>query len=273
MLIYLAGGVKIVKKNNSGVSETRNLALKVVTGEWISFIDSDDILPSDALQTLVEGISNDVDLVMAGYACMDEEGKLKGFNRDLISKKLTCQEALVEMFQPKDFSYQGSLWCKLFRTSVIKKNNLQFNSSIFFNEDRLFIVEFLCHSKHFVSYTTKNVYYYILRNKGTMASLQKSYNAKFATDFDAHVIMFDTICALFPDKNLKEMALKAMCDSYKKNHKMMLDFKDYNKDVHRKMLKALRNRNGLKTYILSLLKPFIGYIALLYCPRWFINRF
>ena len=61
------GRVRVFHKENGGVGSARNLGIDNAQGEWLYFVDSDDELMPDGLQVLVDGISEEVDMVMAGY--------------------------------------------------------------------------------------------------------------------------------------------------------------------------------------------------------------
>ena len=173
------------------------------------FLDSDDTLEPDALQLMYQSISNEnVDLVIAGYNRYDEDGtKIFGMSQREI-ETLSVDSALKEMYLPKDEEYQGYLWNKMFRGDIIKKAGLKFNESIAFNEDRLFITQYLCAASRDVAYTTTPVYNYVVRSTGAMGSLENSYNPKFATDFDAFVKMKNAVFAYTKDKRLRQLAVK-----------------------------------------------------------------
>ena len=56
--------IKVVHKENGGLSDARNAGMKVATGEYVSFIDSDDYISLDFYETLLETIvDNDSDIV------------------------------------------------------------------------------------------------------------------------------------------------------------------------------------------------------------------
>ena len=54
----------VFAQENQGVSAARNLGLAHARGEWITFVDGDDLLPPDALETLLSGAAEDVDMVV-----------------------------------------------------------------------------------------------------------------------------------------------------------------------------------------------------------------
>lgn len=264
--------VKVLHKENGGVSTARNVGLSNANGEWVYFVDSDDIVLSDALDTFANLIEANTDFVMAGFYISDESGtKIK---QPKVQKrcKLSPIQALKEMYKPSDFSYQGYLWCKLFKRSLIQQANLRFYDAISFNEDRLFILEYLCYTNN-ISYTTKPVYNYIQRSNSAMGALKRGYNKKFATDFEAMVLMYERISNFTKDSELIRLALKGICDSYKENHKMMLKFNKYDNEIHRHMFKCMLRTGAISIYLKSILRSFLGYIALLFFPQLIAKKY
>ena len=68
--------IQVIHKENGGVSSARNAGLDCAKGEWVYFIDPDDVLLPDGLRTLVDGISEEVDAVMGGYEEISLAGTL-----------------------------------------------------------------------------------------------------------------------------------------------------------------------------------------------------
>lgn len=259
--------IRVFHKLNGGVSSARNLALDNARGEWVCLVDGDDVIPQDALATYIRLISPDVDLVMAGFEKINERGMLLESPAKIVSKTLSHVEALREMFRPSDFSYLGYGVSKLYRTSVIKSCGLKFDEAISFNEDRLFVVNFICHSLKDVAYTTKSVYQYLLREGSAMGSLSKGYNKKFATDFDAYCQMYDVIKSSTGDEQLMLLAKEGICGSYKVNHKMMVLAQAYDSNIHRHMVKYLFKYRSVALYAKLALRTFVGTLSLLICPN------
>lgn len=259
--------IRVFHKQNGGVSTARNIGIDKAQGEWIYFVDSDDIVLPSALGTFCSLIYSDSELVMAGFYTSDENNTVREQRKMVRQCELSVIQALKEMYAPTDFCYQGYLWCKLFKRKVILQNNLRFEETISFNEDRLFIVEYLCHCLAPISYTTNAVYNYILRTDSAMSTLQKEYNKKFATDFDAFVLMYQRISEYTKDKELIHLSLNGICDSYKTNHKMMLNFNQYDRDIHRHMFKCMLQKGAILQYLKSILRPFLGYMGLLLFPK------
>lgn len=181
--------IRVFHKENGGVSSARNLGLKEAKGEWICFVDSDDELLAGGLQTMVEGISEEVDLVMAGYYELEGET----FQIDTTSFGGTGiidqNKALSMMYPSADLPYMGYPWGKLFKSNLVLERNLSFDEHVRIKEDTLFVVEYLCSIQKLVYYTSTPVYKYVKLPTGVMGGMSHSYNPNYLTSFDAVVRM------------------------------------------------------------------------------------
>lgn len=66
--------IRVVHKKNEGVSATRNLGLKLATGDYITFIDSDDFVDKLYLEVLYKSLTeNDADIASGNFASFNEE--------------------------------------------------------------------------------------------------------------------------------------------------------------------------------------------------------
>ena len=72
--------IKIVTSTHGGDAKTRTVALKVATGDYLLFVDSDDAITPDRVSTLVEAIEKDDKLlfVVTSWVTMDESGNITG---------------------------------------------------------------------------------------------------------------------------------------------------------------------------------------------------
>ena len=69
--------VSVYHQENSGVCAARNLGLDHACGEWITFVDSDDLLPADALETMLSAAEDHVDMVVCAHETFDEQGNIQ----------------------------------------------------------------------------------------------------------------------------------------------------------------------------------------------------
>ena len=76
--------IKVVHKENGGLSDARNVGMEVATGEYVSFIDSDDYISLDFYETLLETIvDNDSDIVECGVVKFYEDNSFDKYSDDL----------------------------------------------------------------------------------------------------------------------------------------------------------------------------------------------
>lgn len=133
--------IKIIQKINGGVSSARNVGLRKSNGEWICFVDSDDCIEPNYLESF--GIIDDsvIDLYAQGYRIIDTD------KTDIIKKP--CD---VGMFNPEEAfeilessDILNSPVFKLYKRSIIEKFNISFDENISYGEDHIFSLDYFAH--------------------------------------------------------------------------------------------------------------------------------
>ncbi|WP_353334002.1 glycosyltransferase family 2 protein [Bacteroides sedimenti] len=183
--------ITVIHKKNSGVSEARNSGIKNSKGKFVCFIDGDDYIENDMLEELfLQYNSNNCHLTVCGFQCEDEKGNLLYKTNSSNTYSFDTDSAICSLFDDSIYRYQGYVWNKLFSMEIINKFQLNFNSKIHFNEDRLFCFEYILHCKS-VSYSTNIKYHHIFYSSNTMSSINRNgvFNTKYLTDLDAFKIM------------------------------------------------------------------------------------
>ena len=74
-LSLLSPDIKVIHKPNGGVSDARNAGIEASVGEYLMFVDSDDLLPKMALQRCCNALESGADLVVGGYSLRSFSGK------------------------------------------------------------------------------------------------------------------------------------------------------------------------------------------------------
>lgn len=128
--------IRVFHRANGGVSSARNYGIEHATGEWITFIDSDDWVKPEYLSHLIEESTPDYDLIVGGY--VDEE------------KVYLIEESIYEVGNFIDLigRHRGggalrTVWGKLFKKSIIRDECLRFDDAIRAGEDSIFVLQYL----------------------------------------------------------------------------------------------------------------------------------
>ena len=176
--------ILLVDKANSGVSDTRNLGLKLASGKYVEFVDSDDYLDPDFTERLVAAAEeNEADFVIAPYKMVIPAGASKPEQvLDKIQDELGVMSvarppevreygflpagvydkdtfALRLMDKPASYFY-SVLWNKLYRRDILTGNDIQFVSEMRWAEDLVFNLRYIQYAQRFVA-IDKPGYYYV----------------------------------------------------------------------------------------------------------------
>lgn len=160
--------IRLIHKENTGVSETRNMALDLACGTYLQFLDSDDWITPNATRLFVEEAERyHCDMVISDFYRV--VGKRVAHKGDIYDDcVLTQEEFSAHMLQnPADF-YYGVLWNKLYRRDIVEKYHLRMNPEISWCEDFMFNLEYIRHAEVF--YALQVPVYYYVKTKGSLAS-------------------------------------------------------------------------------------------------------
>lgn len=149
--------IRVIHKPNGGVSSARNAGLEAATGKWFYFVDSDDFLPENALEALMERQQKyDADLVCGSFHIIKRGNK--SFDK-IYPEKTVERQAFGENLPFLMKEVYGSACGKLFSMELVKNHQLAFPVGIPWGEDATFFYRYLTHVSTVVT-TGHCVYHY-----------------------------------------------------------------------------------------------------------------
>lgn len=164
----------IVSIENSGVSTARNIGIDKAKGEFITFVDSDDIIDEKMIEKMVNSLQyNDAKLAICGMKISYYSSKrVKNIEVipciDYIGSKEQFNSTFGKLFYTKIYL---SIWGKLYNLALIKKNNIKFDPNIKIGEDMLFNYAYF-KIEFRSNFVREPLYVYEIRNH---KSLTKNY--------------------------------------------------------------------------------------------------
>lgn len=140
--------VRVFNKSNGGVCSARNMGLENASGDWITFCDSDDWVGEDWLMIYSMGINQGVDVVIQGID-YSREGDRSRYSHVGTSYIGDVKNGLLEINKYKIVGYPVN---KLFKRSIIRDNNLLFDTKFRTREDFDFVMRYMIYAKNMVCF-------------------------------------------------------------------------------------------------------------------------
>lgn len=159
--------IRIIRRENGGLSAARNSGLEVAEGEWIAFVDSDDWIEKDTIETCVSKISDRIDTIVFGVYVDNELGEADPNQADKEEYYRIKYEGEQEFTDDVILATDVAVWNKLFRASVIKDNGLRFPVGRLY-EDASFTYRFLLLAKLGYYINDTSMYHYVQRSNSIM---------------------------------------------------------------------------------------------------------
>ena len=157
--------IKVIHKENGGLSDARNKALEIATGDYIGFVDSDDYVSLDMYKTLVELLEkNDADISICQYVRFTENDTPQFTNDNEIYTFDNNIEVLKCMFSDKLVA--NAVWDKLYKKEIF--DGIRFPVGMNY-EDSYTTYKLILKANKF-AITTSKFYGYMQRSNSIMAT-------------------------------------------------------------------------------------------------------
>lgn len=154
-------------KDNGGVCSARNYGIDNAKGKWISFVDADDSLPVDSIETLCTHAElHNADLIIGNFTRIQGSDKIyvheydNEFINSYIWKRIDA----------------GRAWGQLYKSEIIKKHNIHFVDGLAYSEDNVFLTNYSIYVKS-LEYIADSIYYYNINSESVTFNPDKIKNA------------------------------------------------------------------------------------------------
>ena len=163
-----------IKQENKGVAVTRNESIKKANGDYIMFIDNDDYIDKDYIESFVNELEiEEYDVVIGGYRRPTENNK--------IIKKMSLKNTEWSKFMIM------APWAKIYKKDYLIKNNIEFldnniGEDVYFNmqalqlTDKIKIINYIGYNWFFFFYSVSNTSQRHYKELNIFDLLNKTYN-------------------------------------------------------------------------------------------------
>lgn len=154
--------IKVIHKENGGVSQARNIGIDNTNGKYVVFIDADDYIKNNYIQKLYEQcVFYKSDIGICGKYLVQEDGTIVDKSKS-IKKVMNKEEALKELLDEKYIF--TTLWDKMYKKEVLKKCKFDENKKI--GEDFDYLYQAILNSDT-ISINTEDILYYYVKREGS----------------------------------------------------------------------------------------------------------
>lgn len=175
--------IRVVHTRNNGPASARNAGINKSCGEFIFFIDADDIIDKNALSALIEIYNqHKSDIIVGDFNAIKNGNYGPGYKGVFpCDKKLNKQDVMnyarSYLKKPNRFTLFAYSWGRLFKASIIKSNNVLFNTDLHTFEDVAFNFNYLRYANE-VLYLAKAIYGHQVHDNYMSATMTISGNSK-----------------------------------------------------------------------------------------------
>lgn len=162
--------IQVIHKPNGGLSDARNAGVRVCTGEYAVFVDSDDYIESQMIEKLyTAAVKYDVPLAICRVHCMDDLGNPTGESDELCMPGACLDaEQLLPLFYQASGQFYIVAWNKLYHRSLLNEELFPVGK---WHEDEFVAAQIIWKAQR-IALVDHEGYFYITKRTGSIMASQ-----------------------------------------------------------------------------------------------------
>ena len=164
--------------DNNGVSNARNIGISLATGKYLTFVDSDDYLESDAIAKMIS-LRNEKDadwVIFSRFEHYVDENRVGEYvvqpQDIIIEEDQNRLKIIMQKYLQNEFFCE--VWNHLYVTNIIKQNKIEFCKELKIGEDKLFNLLYMLFAKY-ITVSNQKLYHYVIYSNSTMGDLRTKF--------------------------------------------------------------------------------------------------
>ena len=174
--------IHIINQDNAGPSVSRNAGMEIATGEYVLFVDSDDLLMDNGLSALMlKAYETSADMIVPDYIRMNDNEITSQYNARLTDSLIVDKSGYDYYVEDYDPSVGSFIWRILYKRSFLNENNIRLFPGVYY-EDIPFLQECFLKARRVIGI---HLLYYIYRIR--QRSCTYSFTMKNALDYNTAI--------------------------------------------------------------------------------------
>lgn len=251
-----------IKKENTGIADTRNLGISKATGDYILFVDSDDYISVELIEKLRKYMEQNIDIIKFKLQRVDENQTILEKVDGAIFDKVNGQEAFNKLYCTDVLLDSPCVY--LYKRDYLLKNNFKFKVGTY-HEDFGLIPLIVVNADSVVSVDYYGYYYVqssnsITRNENYEKTVKKMRDS---------LIQYDNMLQQIKTYNLEKITEENIKIYY--TNAIILKLKELNKKDQYIFIKEIKQRKMFSNIKMRNTKQLIKKVILLLNVRWYLK--